>query len=84
MIYKDLKINHSSKKLLFLKLLTCFIVPNPLLEISGFDEVSVSTDIFDLTFTYRLNDIMTALMVLKFITVLPALINLSFMGDSSY
>lgn len=64
--------------------MTCFIVPNPLFEIPGFDEIKITTDIFDLTFIYRINDIMTALMVLKFITVLPALINLSFMGEASY
>lgn len=62
-IYKEVKMQKQKNRILFFKLLSTLIIPNPLLEIPGYNTITITTDIFDLSFTYKINDIMTALMV---------------------
>ncbi len=80
LIYKETDFFKNKKLFLILKLLACFFIPNPFFK----SRFKIHSVIFDTDFEYTYNDLMTVFIILRFVILMPVLLNLSFMSDSSY
>ena len=83
-MYPNLNLKKTTYFILIFKLFLCFIVPNPFFTTEGYQSFEIYSEIFEISFKYYFNDIMTVLMLLRFVTVLPAILGLSFMGKPTY